>query len=372
VQNPPVQMQAPVFCRSSYCLSLIFVIVFFDESSGVISMNQRLRKSGFTLVELLVVIAIIGILVGLLLPAVQAAREAARRMQCSNNMKQIGLAFHNYESAMKSFPAAWYAGPPAPPYNLHSGMVGLLPYLEQTALYAQYDSRVSPANERGPIGVANVAVIANVLPMFVCPSAPEGGQGRIYNARVPAGALPGLALSTWRAAPSDYSVTSGVRATFGNIAYSNNQGGNREGALLWANATSAPLSRMGAITDGTSNTFLMGERTGGFRIYSGNIAITVPAALAETNGGGWGDPLVGEHWLAGAIRGATAFPIAEGGCAINCTNIRGQGFHSFHTGGAMFVMADGSVQFNSASVEPFTFAARITRTKGEVASATDD
>jgi prepilin-type N-terminal cleavage/methylation domain-containing protein/prepilin-type processing-associated H-X9-DG protein len=335
-------------------------------------MNFRARRTGFTLVELLVVIAIIGILVGLLLPAVQAAREAARRMQCSNNLKQLGLAFHNYESANRTFPNSWYAGAPAPPYNLQSGLVGLLPYMEQTALYAQYDTRVSPANERGPIGVANVAVISNVLPMFVCPSAPGGGTERIYLARVPANALPGLAASTWRAAPSDYSVTSGVRATFGNIAYSNNQGGNREGALVAANFQTAPLSKIGAITDGTSNTFLMGERTGGNRIYSGIIAINAPAAVGETNGGGWGDPLVGEHWLAGAIRGAIAFPIAEGGCAINCTNIRGQGFHSFHTGGAMFVMADGSVQFNSASVEPFTFAARITRTKGEVASATDN
>jgi prepilin-type processing-associated H-X9-DG protein len=116
----------------------------------------------------------------------------------------------------------------------------------------------------------------------------------------------------------------------------------------------------------------MGERTGGFNIYSGTVRITVPAQLSETNGGGWGDPLIGEHWLAGAIRGATAFPIAQGGCAINCTNIRGQGFHSFHTGGAQFVMADGSIQFNSANVEAFVFAARITRGKGEVASAVDN
>jgi prepilin-type N-terminal cleavage/methylation domain-containing protein/prepilin-type processing-associated H-X9-DG protein len=335
-------------------------------------MKRVFTKRGFTLVELLVVIAIIGILVGLLLPAVQAAREAARRMQCSNNLKQIGLAFHNYESAHKTFPNSWYAGGPAPPYNLQSSLVGLLPYLEQAPLYAQYDSRVSPANERGPIGVANVAVIATPLPMFVCPSAPGGGADRIYNARVPAGALPGLAASTWRAAPCDYSVTSGVRSTFGDIAYSNNQGGNREGALVQASVQSAPRSTIGGITDGTSNTFLMGERTGGFNIFSGTVRITVPAQLSETNGGGWGDPLIGEHWLAGAIRGATAFPIAQGGCAINCTNIRGQGFHSFHTGGAQFVMADGSVQFNSANVEAFVFAARITRGKGEVASAVDN
>ena len=333
-------------------------------------------KRGFTLVELLVVIAIIGILVGLLLPAVQAAREAARRMQCSNNLKQIGLAFHNYESTFKSFPAAWYAHAPVPPYNLQSGLVGLLPFLEQSALYAKYDSRVSPTDQGGAIGIANVAVIATPLSMFVCPSAPGGGAERVYSARVPAGALPGLSTITWKAAPSDYSVTTGVRSTFGDIAYSNNQGGTRHGALRAVGPTTPETSKIGNITDGTSNTFLMGERTGGFKIYTGRkelvAAAAILTALGETNGGGWGDALIGENWLQGAVRGATTFPIAAGGCPINCTNLRGSGFHGFHTGGAQFVMADGSVQFNSESVEPFVFAARITREKGEVASGSDN
>lgn len=335
-------------------------------------MKKLQKRGGFTLVELLVVIAIIGILVGLLLPAVQAAREAARRMQCSNNMKQIGLAFQNYESAFKTFPNAWYAGGPAPPYNLQSGLVGLLPFIEQTSLYAQYDSSVSPVNERPPVGPLNVAVISTVIPGFLCPSAPGDGVSRTYTGRVPGGALPGLATSSWRAAPCDYSVTTGVRATFANIAYAGNPGGAREGALLWANVQSSPKSRMAGITDGTSNTFLMGERTGGNKIYSGNRELQVPAPVIETNGGGWGDPLIGEHWLAGGVRGAIAFPIAEGGCAIGCTNLRGQGFHSFHTGGAMFGMADGSVQFNSDSVDALVFASRITRAKGEIVSGSDN
>jgi prepilin-type N-terminal cleavage/methylation domain-containing protein/prepilin-type processing-associated H-X9-DG protein len=334
-------------------------------------MRTTKKRSAFTLVELLVVIAIIGILVGLLLPAVQAAREAARRMQCSNNLKQIGLAFHNYESTFKSFPAAYYVWTPAPPYNVQSGILGLLPYLEQGNLYARYDYRFTPSTTYGgAIGSANVDVIATPVSTFVCPSSPGDATSRVYTCTIPGGALlPGMPATNWRAAPSDYAVSTGVRATYGNIAYNNNQGGQRNGALVAATFQSPASSKIANITDGTSNTFLLGERTGGNRIYSGTKEITVPAIIGATNGGGWGDPLMGENWLAGAVRGATAFPIAEGGCAINCTNLRGQGFHGFHPGGAQFLMADGSVQFNSESVDAYTFAARITREKGEVATS---
>ncbi len=342
-------------------------------------MLRNKQRIGFTLVELLVVIAIIGVLVGLLLPAVQAAREAARRMQCSNNLKQIGLALHNYESTFKAFPGAWYIHLPAPPYNIQSGLVGLLPYMEQTALYANYSSSVSPTALNGPIGAANEVVISTPLPMFICPSSP-GGADRIYTAKIPAGAggdLPGLAETSYRAAPSDYSVTTGVRGAYSNIAYANKPAAASRGGALRDSSFAKPVTNtFGAISDGTSNTFFMGERTGGFKIYAGTRELIAPApvltALGETNGGGWGDPLIGEHWLSGAVRGTTTFPMAQGGCAINCTNIRSQGFHSFHTGGAQFVMADGSVQFNSESVDAYTFAARITAAGGEVAPGADN
>ncbi|MCC6509703.1 MAG: DUF1559 domain-containing protein, partial [Pirellulaceae bacterium] len=317
-------------------------------------MRLKLGRRAFTLVELLVVIAIIGILVGLLLPAVQAAREAARRMQCSNNLKQIGLAFLNYESAFKALPAAYYVHAPAPPFNLQSCGVMLLPFMEQTALYSRYSFSLTPATTGDPVAIQNNSVIATPLPMFICPSAPGGGPDRVYTCNVPrdfGGALRGLAAFAFRAAPSDYSVTTGVRDIYADTAYPLGQGGDRHGALEVFTLAAPKISRLAYITDGTSNTFLMGERTGGTRIYSGTTPVSVPAPEAETNGGGWGDVLNGEQWLKGSIRGATNWASRGGPCAINCTNYRGSGFHAFHPGGCHFVMADGSVQFNSESID---------------------
>lgn len=237
--------------------------------------------------------------------------------------------------------------------------------MEQQALYERYDTTFSPTNEGGPIGQANVAVISTVLSTFICPSVPGGNQ-RTYNAFLPAGALPGLNAVTWSAAPSDYCVTAGVRGYFANIAYNGAAGGNRHGALRFVNPTTNPKNTISAVIDGTSHTFIFGERTGGSQIYADQRAIIVPPGLGETNGGGWGDPLNGEHWHEGAVRGAAMFPIPYGRCAVNCTNLRGQGFHSFHPGGAQFLMVDGSVKMVTENVDVFVFAAQITREKGEV------
>jgi hypothetical protein len=326
-------------------------------------------------VELLVVIAIIGILVSLLLPAVQAAREAARRMQCSNNCKQLGIALHNYHDTFKTLPMSWWIEYPAafPGKPMNGGVWGIavLPYLEQQPLYDRFNHNVLSCNQTGAPGVANVALLQTPLSVYVCPSAP-GGTNRLYNGAVPAGALPGLPALTWRAAPSDYIASSGVRGVFANLAYRPptypSVPGNRDGTLQFGRA-----GRLADIIDGTSNTFIVGERTGGNQIYEKrivhNLLTTVSGgALVATNGGGWGDLLNGEHWLQGSLCAGLTPPPGGGPCAINVTNSRGNGFHSFHPGGCHFVMGDASVQFITETSAPLSIAGRITRALSEVFS----
>ncbi|MFG0262118.1 MAG: DUF1559 domain-containing protein, partial [Novipirellula sp. JB048] len=112
---------------------------------------------------------------------------------------------------------------------------------------------------------------------------------------------------------------------------------------------------------------LLGERTGGPLVYSGrHEEPLLTANLQGTEGGGWGDLLNGEHWLQGSLQSGLTWPPQAGPCAINCTNARGYGFHSFHPGGCHFVLADGSVRFFTETVEPRILAAYITRQGGEV------
>jgi prepilin-type N-terminal cleavage/methylation domain-containing protein/prepilin-type processing-associated H-X9-DG protein len=340
------------------------------------------RSRGFTLVELLVVIAIIGVLVALLLPAVQAAREAARRMQCSNNLKQIGLAFHNYHDTFKQFPIGWYVS--NNPWNGLSWGIALLPFIEQQPLADQYDSK------RIASFPSNAAVIRTVVPVFLCPSSTAN---RTYNLNIPPNAdptlqalgFPGIVVAN--AASSDYKASTGVRSGFGNIAYANNQGGDRHGVLQQHTLLTTPAggilansgkeSRMADIRDGTSNTFVIGEATGGGVLYTKRLAVTGNAALLTAlggvNGGGWGDALNGENWVKGGLYTGLPIPLnvpdpaPQGGpCAINCTNLRGYGFHCFHPGGCHFLMADGGVQFISETASAGAIAFRITREKGEV------
>ncbi|MBW3599310.1 MAG: DUF1559 domain-containing protein [Planctomycetes bacterium] len=334
-------------------------------------------RRGFTLVELLVVIAIIGILVALLLPAVQAAREAARRMSCSNNLKQIGIALHNYHDTYKSFPMAYfvYIDPASSTFNIQAWGTLTLPFLEQQPLADQYDYNYPACDQAGPIGQNNNRLIQTPLEVFACPSAGGADGQRIYDGGLPANpsGLPLPAL-TWRAAPSDYCISTGVRGVFANIAYAGNAAGTRHGLLqdhinipgIFTGSNRG--ATFASILDGSSNTILVGERTGGAKIFSKRVewSSSSAAQFGAANGGGWGDALNGEHWLSGTLFSGLPDPPQEGPCGINCTNLRGYGFHSFHPGGCQFLMADGSVQFLSTSAVQLATAARITREKGEV------
>ncbi len=345
------------------------------------TLRARRPRAAFTLVELLVVIAIIGILIALLLPAVQAAREAARRAQCSNNLKQIGLGLHNYHDSYKTFPFAWMLHAPDPA-NLFNGLnlqcwgTRILPYVEQGPLKQRYDDRFPALDQFAalPPVQENLNVIRTVVPVFLCPSTPGSGPERIYDSDL----NPDYPL-TWTAAPSDYCASTGVRGDFARLAYANfpgGSGGQREGVMQFNGIDvdnlrlEEDLSDIASVKDGTSNTMMVGERVGGGQVYLAG-GKPAPAGMPWdiyrlTNGGGWGDFLNGEHWYSGSLHDGTPGP--DGGpCAINCNNVRSQGFYSFHPGGAQFLLADGSVRFVSETVAAFPLAAMTTRMKGEVA-----
>ncbi|MFI4873820.1 MAG: DUF1559 domain-containing protein [Blastopirellula sp. JB062] len=328
------------------------------------------RRNAFTLVELLVVIAIIGVLIALLLPAVQQAREAARRMQCTNNLKQQGLAFHNYHGALGCFPFGWNV---TDDLNGSCWGVQLLPYLEQTALANLWDPRVPAIEEGAAIGfpaaavATNLEVIATPIDAFMCPSAAED---ELHDYGVDADSLspgvPPLALS-WTAARSDYIATTGIRGDYADLAYVSHPANSKSG-VLWQTGYGGKDScpRIADILDGTSNTFLVGERLGGSNVYAKRkVDSTLTAAAGPAQGGGWGDFLNGEHWAQGSLYDGS-FTGSGGPCMINCSNGRSVGYYSFHPGGANFLMCDGSVQFISSTISPYAFASLLTRNNGEV------
>jgi prepilin-type N-terminal cleavage/methylation domain-containing protein len=345
------------------------------------------RRRGFTLIELLVVIAIIAILIALLLPAVQQAREAARRTQCKNNMKQIGLAYHNYHDVFGEFPRCAIidvevAGGMRFTRTTMNWAISILPYIDQAPLYNQINVNLSVYD---PV---NTPAVAAIIPMYVCPSTPRTDPRTTYT--IPAGTTlaagypPTGVAHTLSSGALDYMAPSGVRGDFSNLAYQNfpgGSGGNRHAYSTWAARVSAgPVvvlndggrsGKISTITDGTSNTFLVLENAGRNVLYRkgrpfGPTADPDAAAQALSGGGAWADSVFqGDIWINGT--GFDGYLGPDGGpCAVNCSNRRASGLYSFHVGGAHCLLADGSVRFLGENTAAFTIAGLITREKGEI------
>jgi len=338
------------------------------------------RHRGFTLIELLVVMGIIAILVAILLPAVQTAREAARRTQCKNNLHQLGLAFHNYHDSYGRFPKPALVG-----LTISSGLevyqgaswgALLLPELEQDTVFDAYDYN------RGPYTPANYPATQQVLKVFICPS--TTGRRDVLEYTIPSGASLGAPFppvgADWvfRGGASDYSTLNGVRGDFAQEAYDGNPGGKRHGWSDWSLvvmdmpsfSATGYNSRIQDIKDGTTHTILLGEVAGRNELYRTGYQ-AAPAGDPEraphslTGGGAWADPFNGELWVEGRRYDGT--PGVDGGpCAINCSNFRGAGLYSFHENGAQMLLCDGSVDFLNENIGSSVLAGLITREKGEV------
>lgn len=307
-------------------------------------------RFGFTLVELLVVIAIIGILVGLLLPAVQAAREAARRMQCSNNLKQLALGLHNYESAQKSFapgsiiPRTTGAYPPPAPGSNQCRTAGwswstfVLPYIEQTALY---NSTVGayPMMGQAVLNPATRLLLQTKIGSFRCPS----DSGPDLN-DTPSEHHFRFGLEVGGTAWYVDGATAGPRVPLSTSNYVAMQGHTAQNfvnsQLIGTGAFGTNFaSKIGQLTDGTTNTICVGERA--YRV--GNVMMHA-ATWAGCAASGHDD------CIDDAMATARS-PINPVQTAIYNTYSRQQALSSNHTGGVQIALFDGSVRFLSQNVD---------------------
>ncbi len=324
-------------------------------------MSPRLpaRPRAFTLIELLVVIAIIGVLVALLLPAVQAAREAARRTQCANNLKQIGLGINLYHEALKVFPVGGYGGslptiavattPGTKAKLICSWGQSILPYMEQVNLYNGINQDV------WYIQPQNSTAGQTILSVFICPTNQNASLTRPNGDN--STALPQYARN-------DYSGNYGERSLRcfpatscqDNYADQGDKSGVPRGMTL---TNSSPPIPVAAVIDGATYTIFAGEAHEamfGYWIGHKNF-MDQSAPISARNG-----QVPGTVWASCQVAKTSPF-LGKIGCDLS------QEFASYHNGGAFFVFVDGTVRFLKASTDPKTLAALLSRRGKEIINA---
>ncbi len=335
------------------------------------------RRQAFTLIELLVVIAIIAILIGLLVPAVQKARDVANRIQCQNNLHQLGIALHVYHDARGAFPQN-HRPPSAAAANVRERwFTHILPYIEQSGLSSRYDETTNWDS------ATNLPVTSTSIKLALCPASPNpvrfdvnpaGGNGFANPAVVAVTDYAGVygVHPAFIAANSSYPSIAGIQNPFGVIT--NN---------VAASGETTPV-RITDITDGTSNTILLAESAGRpFLFNQGGVQQGPDLTQHGVNGGGWSRP-ASEIWIIGfadkagtipggpytvnAANGVDAggqYPLTVPAGAPLGTDGSGQ-IYGFHGSGANILLADGSVRLIDAGISPAVIAALATRANNDV------
>ena len=341
--------------------------------------RRRSAPGGFTLVELLVVIAIIGVLIGLLLPAVQTAREAARRSSCTNNLKQQGLAIHGFHDTKNKLPSG---GRPPEASTVRCGVfVYMLPWLDKKNLWDKYDTSVTWSHAN------NLPVTEVRVAEFECPSAPRHNNQLDHNPDGTTG------FGTGIVAVGDYGsnlgVAPGLAATVtGTVTIGGTSVARstlvRESAA-WTSSSTAPTNGMlpknasitfKDVTDGLSNTIAIVESAGRPFVYQRGKQVSNSLSTAHTNGGGWCRP-ASDILFAGSNTAGTTLP----GPSLNRTNgydhasenYGSSGYpapygtegssqpYSFHSGGLQVGLGDGAVRFIDENIAIELFTALLTR-----------
>jgi prepilin-type N-terminal cleavage/methylation domain-containing protein/prepilin-type processing-associated H-X9-DG protein len=383
-------------------------------------MKQMRKRLGFTLIELLVVIAIIAVLIALLLPAVQQAREAARRTQCKNNLKQLGLAFMNYESTYATFPAAHtlIMGVGSGPFshhgigegvqlnagngdsNVHVWTEFLLPFFDQGNLYNTINFSVpmgfgsSTGGPPGPYtlaaggtatysGTQNLALLSGTqIPAFQCPSTPRSNPPPVY-------------LDDWWSGSGATIWIAGTPTDYVNMDLESgtSPAGAASGTTEILDGDTGAFCTIAQITDGTSNTAIIGEAADTYNVWADGKLICTSGQSASSatsqginggasrQGGAWNDWTTGCSQMHSCIPGTTVRNGSPGsyswsytrgnvnpssggptGTFVNTNNQ--EGLYSFHTGGAHVLMADGTVRFLSANMSVVIQAELFIRNDG--------